>query len=192
MLTQWRGDAKFYNDLLKFDEKFLELGQQKGCPHCGGRLDRADYPRKPRGLPEEVEEAYALRLSLCCREDGCRRRLTPPSLRFFGRRVYAGAVFLFISALFSDPVESMSSAAKKVEVPKRTVGRWLLWWKEKFRTTLFWRIAGARFLPPIPTSSFAYSLVARFYDTCFSEAMKKTLHFIAPVTTKSSPKMMFA
>jgi hypothetical protein len=38
-------------------------------------------------------------LSLCCSRDGCRRRMTPPSVRFLGRRVYLGAVLVLVSAM---------------------------------------------------------------------------------------------
>jgi len=53
------------------------------CPPC--------YPRKPRGIPFVPEESYEYRLRFCCAEDGCRRRITPPSVRFFGRKVFLSA-----------------------------------------------------------------------------------------------------
>ena len=41
--------------LFSVDQDLAETTRQKACP-CGGRLHRADYPRKPRGsdnLPED-------------------------------------------------------------------------------------------------------------------------------------------
>lgn len=48
-------DASFYRSLLRFDEDLAEEARQKGW-ECGGRLHRARYPRKPRGVPEELQE----------------------------------------------------------------------------------------------------------------------------------------
>ena len=57
--------------LLRFDEDLARSAQAAGCGRCGGRLDRADYPRKPRGIPPELMVTHTQRLSLCCaREDG--------------------------------------------------------------------------------------------------------------------------
>ncbi len=96
----WPPEAKFFEGLLEVDRGELERAQRSGCPHCGGRLDRADYPRKPRGLPSDplVDELFGTRFSLCCSREGCRRRLTPPSVRFLGRRVYVGAVVMLAAA----------------------------------------------------------------------------------------------
>lgn len=70
--------------LTKLDEEQMLEAQRLGCPRCGGRLHRADWPRKPRGLPEGIAATGSIRLGLCCAEEGCRRRTTPPSLRFPG------------------------------------------------------------------------------------------------------------
>jgi hypothetical protein len=34
-------------------------------------LDRADYWRKPRGLPAALEDNFRRRPSFCCRAEGC-------------------------------------------------------------------------------------------------------------------------
>ena len=86
--------AKFFQRLLEEDEVAVDRQRARGCPSCRGRLDRADYPRKPRGLPAQWESLFNRRFSVCCCREGCRRRLTPPSVRFLGRRVYVGAVVL--------------------------------------------------------------------------------------------------
>ena len=54
-------------------------------------MHRAFYPRKPRGL-FEAEWAESRRHSFCCGREGCRKRHTPSSVRFLGRRVYVGVV----------------------------------------------------------------------------------------------------
>ena len=84
-------DDKLLELLAAEDARVARITKAAGCPRCGGRLDRADYPRKPRGGPEGTAER---RLSFCCCRDGCRRRATPPSLVFLGRRVYLGMAVL--------------------------------------------------------------------------------------------------
>lgn len=42
-------------------------GREGGCLWCGGRLDVADYPRKPRGGSSELGDDYDVRRSSCVR-----------------------------------------------------------------------------------------------------------------------------
>lgn len=95
--------VKFWQLLFDVDTRIAQAVQTAGCPHCNGPLHRADYPRKPRGGPLDPDIDQALlstRISLCCGRPGCRRRSTPPSVRFLGRRVYLGAAFLLAGQLF--------------------------------------------------------------------------------------------
>ncbi len=64
------GNAKLYRHLLRIDRDLAAAERAAGCAACG-RLDAADYPRKPRGGPAVLPEGYALRFSFCC--DACRR-----------------------------------------------------------------------------------------------------------------------
>ena len=66
---------------------------------AAGMLHSARYPRKPRGGLDDLGPDYATRLSFCCAVDGCRRRTTPPSVRYLGRRVYLGAVVVLVTAM---------------------------------------------------------------------------------------------
>ncbi|MFH1269216.1 MAG: hypothetical protein ABIK89_26095 [Planctomycetota bacterium] len=66
-------------------------------PRCSGPLHQANYPRKPRG--EESDARPVWRLSFCCGVEGCRKRTTPRSLRFFGRKVYLGLTFVIAGIL---------------------------------------------------------------------------------------------
>lgn len=92
---------KFFQWLMRIDEETRDRVVAKGCPRCGGRLDRGDYQRKPRGgLLALLGEAYCKRFSLCCSRRGCRRRAMPASVRFLGRRVYLGVVVVTVSVFY--------------------------------------------------------------------------------------------
>jgi hypothetical protein len=91
-------DASLYELLLRLDEDLAAEARQRGCP-CHGRLHSARYRRKPRGVPERLQEEYSVRQSFCCEKEGCRKRTTPPSFRFLSRRVYVGAVVVLLTAL---------------------------------------------------------------------------------------------
>ena len=133
-------DASFYRQLSRFDEDLAQQARQQGC-QCGGKLHSARYPRKPRGAPKEMEEAYSTRWSFCCAEEGCRKRMTPPSFRFLSRRVYVMAVVVLVSALrhgaTADRVARLWGMVG--EISRRTLERWRRWWQDEFPQTAFWR-----------------------------------------------------
>jgi hypothetical protein len=177
MMFAWPPGAKFFDGLVEFDERELERARRGGCPHCGRRLDRADFPRKPRGLPAGWEEAFSRRLSLCCSRDGCRKRLTPRSVRFLGRRVYVA--FVVVVAGLSAWVEAT--------VARRTLARWEAWWGGRFVETAFFRTARARFMPPLDEMRLPGSLIERFVRAGGADgALFATLAFVSPITTSSA------
>lgn len=86
----------------------------------------ANYERKPRGGPPELQEAFAVRFSLCCGSEGCRRRTMPPSVRFWGRRVYWAPVVLLAIALRQgkNPAVTLERLKGLCRVWRSTVNRW--------------------------------------------------------------------
>jgi hypothetical protein len=70
-------NVRLHKLLVKFDHDLARAARAQGC-YCGGKLHSAHYPRKPKGVPANVREFYCERLSLCCAEDDCRERMTPP------------------------------------------------------------------------------------------------------------------
>ena len=92
-------DAKFHEQLLVFDRDLAASARAARCWLCGGALHSASYDRKPRGCPGGLGQGYAERFSFCCGVDGCRKRTTPPSLRFLGRHIYLATVVTLISAM---------------------------------------------------------------------------------------------
>src|SRR5271165_6100887 len=92
------GTARFWSFLFAIDQDLAETARKNACP-CGGHLHCANYLRKPRGTPLQLPEPHRLRLTFCCDRDGCRKRVTPPSVRCLGPKVYLSAVFIVISAI---------------------------------------------------------------------------------------------
>lgn len=87
------------------------------------RLHSASYLRKRRGGPHGLSAQYEQRLSYSCAADGCRKRTTPPSVRFLRRKV--GEVVVLVGALRQGPTPTR---VRKLEdlfgVGERTLRRW--------------------------------------------------------------------
>ena len=142
-------DSRLFSFVERIDRDAVTRVAAAPCPHCGGRLDRADFPRKPRGLPAGVGKIYERRPSLCCRTDGCRRRQTPRLVGLLSRRVYASVVVVLIAALCQGPSPTRMSALREaVGASPRTVRRWLVWWREVFPASDAWRRLQAALVPP--------------------------------------------
>jgi hypothetical protein len=155
-------NARFHAFLLEADRQLAADARNNGCD-CGGPLHQANYPRKPRGGPQGLGPGHDERLSFCCAEDGCRRRTTPPSLRFLGRRVYFATVVVLISAMRHGATpERMRRLRAVVGVDRRTVERWRQWWRTDFIDSPFWRVIGAALIPPVATAQLPASLLTRF------------------------------
>ncbi len=171
--------------LAKIDRDFAEAARGKGClhPDCGGKLHRSDYERKPRGGP-----GWALRDSFCCAEDGCRRRETPMSVRFLGRRVYAGFVVVLVSAMVHGlKPERVQRIREVLAIDRRTLERWREWWGARFVGSAFWKAARARFMPLLCEQTLPWSLGKRF-EIERTERLLDLLKFLAPLTRPASGK----
>ena len=176
-------DVRLYELLGRIDQDLARGVQQQGCGRCGGRLDRADYARKPRGLPPGLGPEHAVRGSLCCATEGCRRRHTPPSVRFLGRRVYVGAAILGITALRPGARGGEARALRAwLGVSGRTLARWRRWWQEVFATSGFWRHARGRLRTPVPAHALPGGLLRRFAGDLKAQLIAG-LRFLAPITT---------
>lgn len=177
--------GEFFALLLESDEAVTRRVAAAGCPVCEGPLHRSDYNRKPRGaLIAPAGEAFVRRFSLCCGREGCRKRATPPSVRFLGRRVYLGAVVIVASM-----VVRMLRAAKEIRqrtgVPARTTGRWLGWWQGPFLDTEVFVTICARLLG-VDIGRVPVSIVDRLAGTR-TERVGTMLELLSPLTTGSVP-----
>ncbi len=181
--------SSLYPILRALDEMTAKEAQQRGCP-CEGKLHRACYPRKPRGAAPEVEgdESYRRRWSFCCAEEGCRRRMTPPSVLFLGRKVYFGAVVVLVSALLQQgpSLPRLSRLKDLVGVSARTVKRWRKWWLSSFVESDFWRAARGRLRVPADPSRLPLSLLEAFEAAQEQQKLVHVLRFVSPLSTTSA------
>jgi hypothetical protein len=179
-------DSTFFLLLVTLDRDLAEQVRTQRCPRCASRLDYGRYARKPRGGPPGLPPDYGRRESLCCAAAGCRKRVLPPSLRFFGRRLYLGPVFVLVSAMVHGITEKRAAALRDlVGVSVRTLARWRIWWRQVFPQTRFWHAARARFAPPVTEVGLPASLVARFTQEVDADRVVAALRFLAPVTAGS-------
>ena len=136
MYTTLLAEGKFYAAFLDIDVDLAASARAAGC-RCGGALHSANYPRKPRGGPGHLGADYDYRLSLCCATDGCRKRVTPPSVRFLGRKVYLAAVVVLVSAMRQGPTPTrVAKLHDLLGVGERTLRPWRTWGPQIFSQLL--------------------------------------------------------
>lgn len=157
---------QFLTLLLRIDQEFAQQVQALGCP-CGGKLHRADYPRKPRDCPLDERAVHSTRLSFCCAT--CRKRVTPQSVRFLGRRVYLALTVVLASAL-----------GVELGVTRHTLARWRHWWAQQFPRTGLWRVGCAQFMPPLPEAGLPGGLIQRFGES--TRALVRLLRWLSPIS----------
>lgn len=180
-----RRDASLHAAALDWDRGVAEQVRVAGC-ECSGALHRADYPRKPRGGSPSLGWEWQRRLSFCCAEEGCRKRATPPSVRFLGRRVYLAAIVVLASVLFGGLTADRARRVQELMgVPRRTLERWLAWWREQFVDSRLWRASRGLFMPPVDAARLPQSLAERFEGCSPGERLQKVLEFLSPLTTGS-------
>jgi len=161
--------------LEKVDFELAEEVRGGGCKYCEAKLHCGDFPRKPRGVA-----CGEWRYSFDCSQ--CRRRTTPVSVRFLGRRVYPGVVVVLVAAMMHGlNGRRVELLREELGIDIRTLKRWREWWLETFVGGCFWKQARARFMPLLREAEMPLSLVERFSATC-CEGLVKLMRFLAPIT----------
>jgi hypothetical protein len=179
-------DAKFHEQLLAFDRDIAASVRAERCRRCGGALHSGSYARKPRGGPTGLGPEHAERFSFSCAVDGCRKRATPPSLRFLGRHVYLATVVTLISALMLGTTPSRLARLSVVPgLDRRTLARWRDWWRSTFTESPFAAVAMAAMVPPLDLASLPASLLERFAGD-IREQLVRLLRFLRPLTGGAS------
>ena len=172
-------DGRLRKLLEHGDEDLAMECREGGCLYCGGVLHSAKYKRQPLG-PEEVA-GWDRRYSFCCAEEGCRKRHTPPSLRFLGRKVYVGVVVVLVSAMMHGLApHRVERLRQELGIDEHTLKRWRAWWLETFVQSGFWKGERARFMPSLDETIMPLSLVEAFGTN--REGLLKLLEFLSPIT----------
>jgi hypothetical protein len=160
-------DAKFHEQLLDFDRDLAASARAARC------------------------QDYAERFSFCCAVDGCRKRTTPPSLRFLGRHVYLATVVTLISALMLGTTPSRLARLSVVPgIDRRTLARWRAWWRSTFTDSPFAPVAMAAVVPPIDIAALPVSLLERFAGD-LEQRLLSLLRFLGPLTGGASAMRAF-
>jgi hypothetical protein len=180
------GNERIREFLIRCDRELAEEVRREGCPRCSGRLHQANYPRKPRGEAPDVRPV--VRLSFCCGVEGCRKRATPRSLRFLGRKVYLGLTFVIAGALGQGGSGFGAGYVQELlGVSRRTLRRWRRWWTTLLVESRFWQGTRGRFRTPVSAADLPRDLLDRFPGHARDRVIG-LLRFLSPLTTSSLPE----
>ena len=178
-------DSRFYQFLFRIDQDIATEVQAGGCS-CGGVLHSACYPRKPRGIYCALDGSCETRLSFCCATDGCRRRCTPPSVRFLGRKVYLGALVILVTAMEHGlSAKRRKQLIEQLDLYPQTLARWRRWWRKIFPASRCWQANRGRFIPPVDVSQLPGALLGRLRPEDLQHRVCLLLRLLAPLTTTS-------
>ena len=170
-------DGRLFKLLEKVDWEIAQEAKEGGCEHCGEKkLHRGDYRRKPRGGPK-----WDKRHSFNCAGKDCRKRKTPPSVRFLGRKVYVGVVVVLVSAMMHGvKPHRVERLRQQLGIDERTLKRWRAWWLENFVESGFWKGARGLFMPGLDGKVMPLSLVEAFGVN--RAGLLKLMEFLSPIT----------
>ncbi len=176
--------------LSSVDKDLAECARRDGCS-CGGRLHCADYPRSPRSGLDHLPDECRYRFSFCCDRDGCRKRVTPPSVRFLGRKVYLGVVVVLVSAMRQGPApRRVRELSNLFGVDRTTITRWRTFWRDHVPSTPFWKSARARLVPVVEIVTLPLSLVEAFgRGNDPYQDWVRLLRFLSPLTLPICPSI---
>lgn len=174
-------DGRLRRFLSAVDQEIARGVKAGGCAHCGGTLHSALYPRMVAGSMSATDPMDTRRHSFCC--DTCRRRTTPASVRFFGRRRHSAVVMVLVSAMQGGlPAKDLIALREALGVARRTLARWRKWWKTEFLQTRLWQAERGRFMPPLPDDFLPHSLLMRFAADDATTRLILLLRFLLPLS----------
>lgn len=134
----------------------------------------------------KLPDGYDQRFSYSCATRTCRKRRTPPSTRFLGRRVYLGAVVVLATAMQQGTTRWRASQLRELlGVSVQTLARWRAWWAEAFADSAFWKAMRAAFSPPVAEAAAPHALLERFAGDAV-EQLGALLRFLSPLSTPAA------
>jgi len=91
----------------------------------------------------------------------------PPSVLFWGRRVYWASVLLVVTALRQGRKRGYTVERLKTlfGVTRPTLTRWLSYFREVFPNSLTWRHLSGRLMPPVAGHDLPRGLIERFVQS---------------------------
>lgn len=117
--------------------------------------------------------------------------MTPPSVRFLGRKVYLGAVVILVAAMRQGPTpRRVGELSRLFGADRRTIARWQVFWREHFPQTPFWKVARGRLVPAVEIVALPLPLLEAFLrsdDPC--QDWGKLLRFLSPITIAGGLKI---
>ena len=168
-LADLLGNAKVFEKLSKIDGELALRHRAAGCQFCGAQLHSAPYQRKPRGALVPIPDCCATRLSLCC--SICRKRSLPRSCLFLGRCVYFGFVIVLLSGMKQGFNKiSIGDLCLHLQVSKRTLRRWLLFFQEIFPRRDLWQRLRGRLTPQADCACVPLGILNDFGEEKLFEA----------------------
>ena len=184
MLSDLLKKKSFFHHLHIIDKNIAEQYREMPCPHCGGPLHFANYPRKPRGEPDGLPKECFLRFSLCCGSEGCRRRIIPPSCRFLGRKVYWHVAILVIILEYQNKEISIFKLAKRFNVSRNTISTWVGFYQDIFPDSPEWQRIRGQIAAFIKNNELPASLINYFLSLKSSakDALISCLKFLSKGT----------
>jgi hypothetical protein len=173
----------FHLFLFYIDKDLAQSICDSNCPFCDKALHQANYPRSPNGMPADQREYYEIRFSFCCSE--CRKRITPESIRFFGRRWHPAPAHLLICFLKLKVTNKLLNQVQKhlgITISKSTWIRWKQWWQEQFSQTDFWKLSRAQLANQPVGNDIIPRFLVRLFPQQFSDKLTSLLKFLSPIT----------
>jgi hypothetical protein len=115
--------------------------------------------------------------------------VTPPSVRFLGRKVYLGVVVILISAMRQGPTpRRVRELSRLFDVDAATITRWQAFWRDHVGQTPFWKIARGRLVPIVEITALPLSLLEAFLRTDDPyQGWARLLRFLSPITIRRGP-----
>lgn len=164
MVSDLLSDVSLFRVLHQIDVTLAETCRKAGCPFCGGLLHYAPYVRKPRGGPDAIPEEYQKRLSLCCSNSQCRKRVLPQSCLFLGRKVYWKAVIIVAISLHQRRLRgySINQLHKIFSISRKTIVRWLHYFRRTFPISQKWQQQRGQVSPTISDCGLPGNLLDHF------------------------------
>ena len=175
----------FFALLGRLDLDLAGLARSEKCALCDGPLHSARYPRKLRGVPDEVAARFTRRESFCCAREGCRHRTTPPSVVFFGRRLYTAAMVVLVSALADGASKRrLTRLSRLYGIDRRTLRRWREWWEESFPASDFLVATAGRLAGSLRRRRLPGAILDLFPGDG-QDRLRRALLFLCPFSTGS-------